>query len=163
MNFDEIYVRLFKPILAYVRGRMNRPDAAEEVCARIWQKAWSKREQFDPQKGVVDQWIFGIARNEVNKYFGFWQWKRFFSLEEEQSYTAQEPTPLEQLQEQEKNQVLLRALQILNARERDLISFKFFADFNNRQIAHMTGMSESNVGTTLSRAIHKLRAYMEGL
>ena len=162
MDFDETYSRLFKPVLAYILGRMNRPDAAEEVCARVWQKVWGKRAQFDPQRGLPDQWIFGIARNEVNKYFGFWQFKRFFSLAEAQEqYASADPLPFEHMQQQERNDVLLRALQTLNGRERDLISLKFFASFTNRQIAQMTQLSESNVGTILSRAIQKLRAYME--
>lgn len=164
MNFDETYNRLFKPVLGYIRSRLNRADAAEEVCAGVWQKAWERREQFDPERGSPDQWIFGIARNEVNKYFGFWQFKRFFSPgEREEQYPSADKTPPETLEQNEKNKILLAAMQTLNARERDLVALKFFAGLNNRQTARLCGLSESNVGTIVSRAVHKLRAYMEDL
>ncbi|MBQ8843250.1 MAG: sigma-70 family RNA polymerase sigma factor [Elusimicrobiaceae bacterium] len=164
MNFDEVYNRLFKAVLAYVRGRLNCQQSAEEVCSLIWQKAWDKQEQFNPEKGIVDQWIFGIARNEVNKYFTIWRIKRFFSLaEEEENLVSADPTPFEIMEQTEKNAMLLQAFSRLNPRERDLISLKYFAHFNNRQIAQMSGLSESNVGTILNRAIQKLRVYMEAL
>lgn len=164
MNFEETYRRLFKPVLGYIRSRLNRADAAEEVCARVWQKAWARREQFDPEKGNPDQWIFGIARNEVNKYFGFWQLKRFFSPgEREEQYPSAGKTPLETLEQSEKNKILLAAMQTLKARERDLVALKFFAGLNNRQTARLCGLSESNVGTIVNRAVQKLRAYMEAL
>ncbi|MBK8027516.1 MAG: sigma-70 family RNA polymerase sigma factor [Chloroflexi bacterium] len=42
-------------------------------------------------------------------------------------------------------------------RERELIALKYGAELTNRAIAEVTGLSESNVGTTLHRIIQKLR------
>lgn len=36
MDFEETYNRLFKPVLAYVQSRVQRPDAAADVAARVW-------------------------------------------------------------------------------------------------------------------------------
>ncbi len=41
--------------------------------------------------------------------------------------------------------------------DRELISLKFGAELNNREIARLTGLSESNVGTKLCRLVKKLR------
>jgi RNA polymerase sigma-70 factor (ECF subfamily) len=41
--------------------------------------------------------------------------------------------------------------------EQEIIRLKFAAEFNNRQIAKMLGLSESNVGVKLFRAVKKLR------
>jgi RNA polymerase sigma-70 factor (ECF subfamily) len=43
-------------------------------------------------------------------------------------------------------------------RERDLLAMKYGAALNNRAIAQLTGLSESNVGTILSRTVEKLRS-----
>ncbi len=42
-------------------------------------------------------------------------------------------------------------------RERELVALKYGAELTNREIARMTGLSESNVGTILNRVVAKLR------
>ena len=164
MNFEEIYQNLFKRILVYIVSRTGNSTAAEDIACRTWQKAWDKQNQFDRTKGTPEQWIFTIARNEVNKYFRFWQLKRLLSLtEQEENKSSTEKLPLELLEQKERRGKLLSALKCLSDRERDLVSLKFQSKFNNRQIAKITGLSESNVGTILNRSIKKLRSKVEGL
>jgi len=56
----------------------------------------------------------------------------------------------------------LRALLAqLPEREQELVALKYGAGLTNRQIAAMTGLSESNVGTILHRTIRKLRLQWE--
>ena len=45
----------------------------------------------------------------------------------------------------------------LEPRERELIALKFFAGLSNRELARVLGVSESNAGTLLHRAVTKLR------
>ena len=164
MNFEEIYQNLFKRVLAYIVSRTGNITAAEDIACRTWQNTWDKQHQFNSKKGTPEQWIFTIARNEVNKHFRFWQIKRFFSLtEQEENVISAEKAPLEKLAQAENTQALVTALQVLSQRERDLIALKFQSTLSNRQIACLTGLSESNVGTILNRAINKLRTQLEGL
>ena len=41
--------------------------------------------------------------------------------------------------------------------DQEIIQLKFAGEFNNRQIAKMLGLSESNVGVRLFRVVKKLR------
>jgi RNA polymerase sigma-70 factor (ECF subfamily) len=50
----------------------------------------------------------------------------------------------------------------LPARERELIALKYGASLNNRLIAELTGLSESNVGTILHRLVKTLRTQWYG-
>jgi len=50
----------------------------------------------------------------------------------------------------------------LPQQEQEIISLKFGAEMNNRQIAKVLGLSESNVGTKLYRAVRKLRDSFKG-
>jgi len=45
----------------------------------------------------------------------------------------------------------------LSEREQELIALKYGAELDNRQIAKLTGLTESNVGTILHRAVLTLR------
>ena len=46
----------------------------------------------------------------------------------------------------------------LSPRERELIALKYGAELTNQEIARLTGLSDTNVGTILSRTISTLRA-----
>jgi RNA polymerase sigma-70 factor (ECF subfamily) len=57
---------------------------------------------------------------------------------------------------------LSAALATLAPRERELIALKFFAGLGNAEIADVIGVSESNAGTRLHRAVTKLREAFDG-
>ena len=49
------------------------------------------------------------------------------------------------------------ALTTLDPRERELVALKFFAGLSNAELASVVGVSVSNAGTMLHRAVQKLR------
>ena len=49
------------------------------------------------------------------------------------------------------------AMATLEGKERDLIALKFSGGLSNAEIARVLGMSETNAGTRLHRALTKLR------
>ena len=57
---------------------------------------------------------------------------------------------------------LTAALAELIPRERELVALKFFAGLSNAEIGAVVGISESNAGTRLHRAIEKLREACDG-
>ena len=56
---------------------------------------------------------------------------------------------------------MLRAVADLDERERDLIALRFGSGLSNREIATMTGLSDSHVGVILHRALRKLRQTLQ--
>lgn len=89
---------------------------------------------------------------------------RFFPLNASHEIIAAKEKPAfdDMSARQDKNK-LTASLETLNARERDLITLKFYSEMTNREIAKLSGLSESNVGTILYRAMEKLRqAFTEG-
>lgn len=163
--FEALYDQYFKPVYAYIFARVREGSLAEDLCAAAWKKAYEHFGSFDPEKGSFGQWIFTIARNETNMYWRMFWVKNIFSLADEQQnfLPGTDKTPSESLEEKLFRENLLKALGRLSGKERDLVSLKFYSGLNNRQIAAVTQLSETNVGTMLYRAIHKLRRYMEPL
>ena len=70
-------------------------------------------------------------------------------------------TPLEEalVLTQQKEQVLL-AMKSLDGRSRQVLALKFAGALTNRQIAVIHGLTESNVGVILYRALLKLRSLL---
>ena len=67
------------------------------------------------------------------------------------------PTPEEIAERRSDETRLGRLLERRTERERELLALKYGAEFTNRDIARLTGLSESNVGTILHRAVQALR------
>ena len=164
MNFEQVYDNYFARVYAYVRARVCDEPQSDDICCEIWQTVFEKQDSFDKQKGNLEQWLFTIARNKVNSYFRLYHIRNFFSFTgKEETFPLAEEKPLDKLGQEEDIKQLYTALAVLNAKERDLISLKFFSSLNNREIAAATSLSESNVGTLLYRAMQKLRTVLEDL
>jgi len=84
------------------------------------------------------------------------------------STSCAEPADLESFgaaegaEHDERRLTVAAALERLEPRERELIALKFFAGLANAEIAQVIGLSESNAGTKLHRAMTKLREACDG-
>nr|MDQ3726114.1 sigma-70 family RNA polymerase sigma factor [Actinomycetota bacterium] len=63
LAFDRLYRSSRDDLYAYVASLLRDPAAAEEVTAAAFERAYRKRNRFDPQRGEPRAWLFGIARN----------------------------------------------------------------------------------------------------
>lgn len=163
MEIGELYGTYFGRIYAYAACRLRTAAEAEDVCAAVFQKALAGLAQYDPARGEPAQWLFGIARNEVNYALRRAGLLSFLPLDSfGDIFRGREPRPDETLERVGLNAALAAALSELDQKERDLIALKFYSGLNNREIAAMTGLSESNVGTLLYRCMGKLRARLAG-
>ena len=61
----------------------------------------------------------------------------------------------------ETNNELLSMLSRLDERSRGVITLKYYGELPNREIGNLLGLSESNVGTILSRTIKKLKKFLQ--
>ncbi len=159
LAFDRLYRASRDDVYAYVASLVRDRAAAEDVTATAFERAYRKRSRFDPRRGEQRAWLFGIARNAA--------------LDElrrrgRQAELAAEPADLaavpahESAEASERRLALNAALAGLEPRERELIALKFFAGLGNAEIAAVIGVSESNAGTRLHRAVTKLREACDG-
>lgn len=159
LAFDRLYRSSRDDVYAYVASMVRDRAAAEEVTATAFERAYRKRSRFDRRRGEPRAWLFGIARNAA--------------LDElrrrgRQAELAAEPADLaaaaveESAAASERRLALAAGLATLEPRQRELIALKFFAGLGNAEIAAVVGISESNAGTKLHRAVTKLREACDG-
>jgi RNA polymerase sigma-70 factor (ECF subfamily) len=150
-HYDELLPKVFHFFWYKVGDR----SLAEDLAATTFEKAWKTRDRFSEDLGKFDFWIFGIARNVIATHFR----AQKISISLEESYLSSPPDQVEKEAENaDRVKQLQKILISLDPRERDLISYKYGAELTNRQIAQLTGLSESNVGVILHRAVVKLRS-----
>jgi RNA polymerase sigma-70 factor (ECF subfamily) len=155
LAFEELYRSSRDDIYAYVAGMLRDRSAAEDVTAQAFERAYRRRSSFDPSRGSHRGWLFGIARNAALDELR--RRKRHAELSDEPVDEAAGEAHDEAVEASMRRSVLSAALATLSPRERELIALKFFAGLGNAEIAEAIGVSESNAGTKLHRAMEKLR------
>jgi RNA polymerase sigma-70 factor (ECF subfamily) len=155
--FAVIYDHYFPRVYNYVRYRVRDAETADDVTAQVFERALVRIGSYRPERAPFATWLFAIARNAVNDYLRAKRRRRWLSLEMLRDRASAEPQPEEVAVHSETRAELLAAVARLSDRERDLIALKFAAGLTNRRIAELTGLSESNVGVILYRAVRQLR------
>ena len=153
--FEELFRSSREDVYAYAAGLLRDRSAAEEVTANAFEKAYRRRRQFDPARGSARAWLFGIARNAALDELR--RRKRHAAVAEDR-IEGSAPHPGEATV---RRQTVEAAMAGLEARDRELVSLKFFAGLGNAEIGRVIGASESNVGTRLHRVMDKLRKACE--
>ena len=160
LAFDALYRESRDDVYAYVAGLLRDRAAAEEVTAAAFERAYRKRRRFDPTRGERRAWLFGIARNAALDELR--RRGRQAELAADPEDLAATAAPHESAEQSARRLALATGLGRLEPRERELIALKFFAGLANAEIAAVVGVSESNAGTKLHRAVTKLREACDG-
>lgn len=158
IDWQDVYDQSLPKIFHFFCYKVGETVVAEELTALTFEKAWMSRRNFRKANGQVQAWIFGIARNVASDYFR----KKKVEIPIEEVSELDFSTSFEDdIQSQLDFQSILAILNRFPVRERDLIAMKYGAELSNREIAHLTRLSESNVGTILYRTVKKIRIEWE--
>jgi RNA polymerase sigma-70 factor (ECF subfamily) len=153
-DFEALYRSSRDDVYAYVATLMRDRFAAEDVTAQAFERAYRKRASFRPGRGTPRAWLFGIARNAALD-----ELRRRSRTAPATAEPADESVllPDDEAEAGARRLAVRAALEALRPRERELVALKFFAGLSNAELASVLDTTETNVGTRLHRAIHKLR------
>jgi RNA polymerase sigma-70 factor, ECF subfamily len=155
LEFDALYRATADELYGYVVALVRDRAAAEDVTALAYERAYRRRGRFDPRRGTSRQWLFAIARNAALDELR--RRKRTASLfVDPEDPAVAEPAARED-DDADRRATVRTALAGLDPRDRELIALKFDAGLTNAEIAGVLGVSESNAGTKVHRAVTKLR------
>ena len=161
LSAREIFARLYDEYLdkvyRYIQYRVNNMQLAEDLTSTVFEKALVNFDKFSNDRASFSTWIFSIARNVVIDHYRVSSKRQTIPLEELADQSSGEQSPEEQVERKDERERLNLCLAGLSDEEREIIQLKFGAELNNRVISKMLGLSESNVGTKLYRAVRKLR------
>jgi RNA polymerase sigma-70 factor (ECF subfamily) len=154
-DWDAVFAEQLPRVFNFFRYRFGDTADAEDLTSRTFEKAWRARHRYRRDLAAFSTWLFTIARN--------------VAIDHQRSAHALVPleqvanvsggaTPEDEASNRSDAQRLASLMTGLTDRDRELLALKYGAGMNNRAIARATGLSESNVGTILHRAIEALRA-----
>lgn len=156
LAFDALYRECVSDVHAYACSLLRDRAAAEDVTALAFERAYRRRERFDPRRGSQRAWLFAIARNAALDELR--RRKRSAALVvDPEDPDAAAAFGGEDPDEAARRATVRAALASLDARDRELIALKFHTGLSNPEIAAVLGIGESNAGTRLHRAVNRLR------
>src|SRR5438876_7008445 len=168
-DFDSL-VRLHRPrIFRFILASLRDRETAENLTQDCFVKAYQARDRFRGAAGI-GTWFMQIAANLVRDHESSSRlkfWRRMLhsgadvadigiSIPDRQ----QSPETLALIQEQV--QAIWAAAASLPARQRTVFLLRFVEDMDLLEIAEVTGMKEGTVKAHLFRALHSVRARLEG-
>ena len=154
-DWDASFAEQLPRIYNFFRYRVGAGPVAEDLTAVTFEKAWRARDHYRRDRAAFGTWLIAVARNVAIDHF---RSARPSVPLEEAAEIPGGPTPEEIAERRSDEDRLGRLLARRTERERELLALKYGAEYTNRDIARITGLSESNVGTILHRAVLALRA-----
>jgi RNA polymerase sigma-70 factor (ECF subfamily) len=158
VDFGAVYQAELPRIYNFFRYHIGDDQIAEDLTAATFEKAWRNRERYRQDLASFTTWLFTLARRVAADYYR----KRRPTIPLDEAALVSDPQVIEEAaQERADFAHLAMLLAQLADRERELVALKYGAGLTNRTIAHLTGLSESNVSTILYRVTQQLRAQWE--
>ena len=157
--FTEVYDRYFRVIYLYVAARLGT-GPAEDIAAETFAVAFGQRDRFDPARGGVRPWLFGIVTNLVARHRRA-EARRYRALARARdmpSVGSPEDGVVAKVAARRLLPQLLAALAGLSQGERDGVLLVAVGQLSHEEVAQALGISAGTVGSRLSRARKRLRA-----
>jgi RNA polymerase sigma-70 factor (ECF subfamily) len=154
-DWEAVYTEQLPRIYNFLRYRLGNEALAQDLTSRTFEKAWSDRDRYRRDLAGFSTWLLRIARNVAIDHY---RTLHVHAPLDEAAETPAEGTPEEEAVIRSNFERLSLLISQLTERERELLALKYGAGATNRAIADVTGLSESNVGNILHRAVQALRA-----
>jgi RNA polymerase sigma factor (sigma-70 family) len=154
-DFERLYAEHAQRLFSFLVYRTGDRALAEDVLADTFERVLRGRARFDRRRGSEKTWLYSIALNRVR---------------DEGRRTAAEGRALERMEAGrdlpghdhgvaviEARMTVERALELLNADEREAIALRYGADLTLPEIAALTDLPLTTMEGRVYRALQKLR------
>lgn len=160
--FADMYDTCMPGVYRYINYRVGNASLAEDLTADVFEKALKHFDSYDRAKAAPSTWLATIARNTITDHFRKESRVQVVREDDAPEEVSEEPETVDEIAKLEEARQLKVCLSGLPQLDQDIISLKFGAGLNNREIARTLKLSESNVGTRLYRAVRRLRESFKG-
>ncbi|WP_345572952.1 RNA polymerase sigma factor [Nonomuraea rosea] len=163
--FAVLYDRYFDEIHRYVSGRLGT-QVADDLAAETFLVAFRKRQTFDPARGAVRPWLYGIATNLLAQHKRS-ETRRLEAFRRtpagEVADGGYEDRVTTRMAAASARGRLAKALKRLSAGDRDALFLVALAELSYEEVAQTLGIPYGTVGSRLNRVRKKLRRALGGV
>ncbi|NRQ38125.1 RNA polymerase sigma factor [Nonomuraea sp. NN258] len=164
-RFSVLYDRYFEEIYRYLAARLG-PEAADDLAAETFLTAFRKRRAYDPDRGAVRPWLYGIATNlAAGHRRGLSRMLAAFRRAPvaETAESGHEDRVTARVAAAGVRGPLSAALAGLSAGDRDVLLLVAVAGLSYEEVAASLDIPYGTVGSRLNRARRKVRDALGGV
>jgi RNA polymerase sigma-70 factor (ECF subfamily) len=161
--FGELYGRYVKRIYNYVYYRTGNHHEAEDLTARVFQRALQHIPTYEDRGVPFSAWLYRIAHNLVVNWHRDRKRRKLVPLDELMVTTFKGDAPERVTEQREEKDFLLAAIRNLPDDRQQLLILKFVERLSNAEIGDIMGRSEGAIKSLYHRTLIALREEMDKL
>lgn len=140
-------------------------DAANDVTQEVFVSAWRGRDQFDPSRGNLAQWLVGITKRRIIDHLrseGRHANRRADAPDSDDVAPTVPDVHTEPAVDRLADRMLVvDGLAQLNDRARQVIEMAYVHDLTHQQIAEQTGLPLGTIKSDIRRGLKRIKQHLE--
>jgi RNA polymerase sigma-70 factor (ECF subfamily) len=155
--FAALYNHYVGRIYTYVYYRVGNEDDAEDLTARVFQRAYRHICNYQDRGLPFSAWLYRIAHNLVANWHRDNKRKNDIPLEDAPPIQAHQPNPEQVVLQNEENAALMAVIRTLPPDRQLLLVLKFIEGLSNAEIGRILGRSEGAIKSLYHRTLKDLQ------
>ena len=155
--FGLLYERYIDRIFNYVYYRTGNLHDAEDLTARVFQRAMNHIKTYTDRGVPFSAWLYRIAHNLVANWHRDRSRRQEIPLDDLPVLQSKGDHPARNLVHSPEQEALLKLIRRLPGERQNLLILKFVEDMSNAEIGQIMGRSEGAVKSLYHRTLLALR------
>lgn len=154
-----LYDRSSPQVYGLIFKILGNREAAEEVTLDVYTQVWRQAHTFDTTRGTPGGWLMMLARTRAIDRFraGFAERGKLEDLDVASFFSSDDPTPDQEVEEQQRRQSVRQAVATLSAEQQEVIALGYFYRLSQSEIADKLRLPLGTVKTRMRLGMIKLR------
>jgi RNA polymerase sigma-70 factor (ECF subfamily) len=158
--FETLYHRYVRAIFGLALRKLNDRADAEEVVQDAFSAVWRSADSYRAERGSAGGWIYTVARNAAIDRMR--RNSRADTSADLPELVSLESGPYEQTEQADSAWRVHRALEELNAKEREVIELAYWSGLSQSEVAEYLHQPLGTVKTRTRAALARLADILEG-
>ena len=157
--FAALFDRYFAALHGYAARRLGGAGG-DDVAAETFLVAFRQRDRFDPARGTVRAWLYGIATNLIREHRRAEErgYRAYARAAAEPAYSGDVDRADARVTAEAARDSLVAALAGLPPGDRDVLLLVVWGQLSHEEVASALGIPVGTVGSRLHRVRRRLRA-----
>jgi RNA polymerase sigma-70 factor (ECF subfamily) len=163
-RFGDFFDGHYDEVLTYFAVRVRSPETAADLCAETFAAVLAGIARFDPAQGSESQWLYGIARNLLYRY---WRDLRVQSNARDDLGMASSELDddtaamIARVDASARRSAMAIALDQLPVNLRRAVEMRVLSELDYTEIAEQLGCRPGAARVRVHRGLRRLRSVME--